>query len=837
MGFFFFKEDQQGKIGDARGISIDPKFCGPKKFVIEAFLDVPKNSYPTQLTFYGKAPEKIVSATWSRTQGGSSIGSNPIKFGDDMWLNLQTEGLNGAKVNVEIYVKQTIGSDDKVHTFNNVECFYGEVNLQINNTYNWRSKVGFFKVGEEEFYIKVKKTGRSEEIQSATLDTLIAKHEISTREITRSTSAKPLLIGRSEINVERYEACRFSKITITDDNKPIVIFDEQKLNIDFKKKEKFQLSETIHFDLDKDDIRPDAKPVLDGIANLLLDNPYVPATLGAHCDIRADHEYNEDLSNRRAGKAVAYLVQKGIARHRITAKGYGKRFLKIPGENISEAEHQLNRRLTVEFVIFQADTQAMIFETIAPDKTKKKKLEISIKNYDTTECLYPNSSLTHDHKNVRVLETTSDGQTWKNNLDGTKPFDYEVYSNLSRLTLVPLNYIWPHKNKTNDFSFYIHSCRYYSNKENVTILVKAYSDIKWDFHFFLNLSNSPSVRWQKLGPAKHKEMQQKAGKIGSERRNKNTEIDFGVILSSEWNKISDEYYKDKEELTLKFESKIKQLYSIFEKLKDASKIITGKTKSKAVKTLSKKFPLGVEVLPPNFCLGATWQLARGYKSGRPIQEVGTLIDFYFKAEPLLGLELTLDLLQLAITGATGPAAPILDAINDWIKGGKDSPLSVDLYVNLIVFGTINLPKASFVYNTASDDTDPNRVAKLDASATIGLRVEAGLVIKAKAVVVVAEFYAQAYAKFEGKGSITFGQNIEYKSDKLTYRPQLQFDGLTATVEIKAEIGLMIKKGWFEGDYKKDLTDLKRVYRLFRPFDIIKSVEKLTGKSATIALIG
>ena len=63
-----------------------------------------------------------------------------------------------------------------------------------------------------------------------------------------------------------------------------------------------------------------------------------------------------------------------------------------------------------------------------------------------------------------------------------------------------------------------------------------------------------------------------------------------------------------------------------------------------------------------------------------------------------------------------------------------------------------------------------------------------------------------------------------------------FDGLIAKVEIKAEIGLLIKKGWFEGEYKKDLHDFKKEFNLIEPFDIIKGVEKLTGKSANVVLI-
>lgn len=110
-------------------------------------------------------------------------------------------------------------------------------------------------------------------------------------------------------------------------------------------------------------------------------------------------------------------------------------------------------------------------------------------------------------------------------------------------------------------------------------------------------------------------------------------------------------------------------------------------------------------------------------------------------------------------------------------------------------------------------------------------------VKAKLIVVTGEFYAQAHAKFEGKGSITFGHGLIYQSSKLVYRPKLLFDGVTATVEVKAEVGLLIKKGWFEGNYNKNLVDLKKEFELFKPFDIIEEIEELTSISANITLLG
>ncbi len=103
----------------------------------------------------------------------------------------------------------------------------------------------------------------------------------------------------------------------------------------------------IYYDLDKSDIRPDAAIELEKIVQILQDNPGIKLELGSHTDSRATAEYNIKLSQRRADSAVKYILSKGIAASRITAKGYGETQLInscADGVNCSEEEHQMNRR-------------------------------------------------------------------------------------------------------------------------------------------------------------------------------------------------------------------------------------------------------------------------------------------------------------------------------------------------------------------------------------------------------------------------------------------------------------------------------------------------------------
>jgi outer membrane protein OmpA-like peptidoglycan-associated protein len=104
---------------------------------------------------------------------------------------------------------------------------------------------------------------------------------------------------------------------------------------------------TIYYDLDKADIRPDAAAELDKLALILKQYPAMKIELSSYTDSRASGQYNMALSLRRAASVVVYLVEKGISGDRLVIKYYGKTHLvNNCGDNVkcTEAEHQLNRR-------------------------------------------------------------------------------------------------------------------------------------------------------------------------------------------------------------------------------------------------------------------------------------------------------------------------------------------------------------------------------------------------------------------------------------------------------------------------------------------------------------
>ncbi|MRR20062.1 tetratricopeptide repeat protein [bacterium] len=135
----------------------------------------------------------------------------------------------------------------------------------------------------------------------------------------------------------------------------------------------------IFYDFGKWDLRPESMVSLDKLVETLNDNPNVTIELMSHTDSRDTEEYNMDLSQKRAQSVVNYLIGKGIAADRLTARGYGETSPKVADAAIlqgapflrsgatlneqyinslasdeqKEIAHQINRR--TEFRVLRTD--------------------------------------------------------------------------------------------------------------------------------------------------------------------------------------------------------------------------------------------------------------------------------------------------------------------------------------------------------------------------------------------------------------------------------------------------------------------------------------------------
>lgn len=115
--------------------------------------------------------------------------------------------------------------------------------------------------------------------------------------------------------------------------------------------------EPIYFDLNKSDIRPDAKIELDKIVALMNENPGLEIELGSHTDCRSSKAYNLKLSASRAKSSANYIKSRISKPNRISGKGYGESLLvndcgcegKVVSD-CSEEEHAKNRRTEFKVV-------------------------------------------------------------------------------------------------------------------------------------------------------------------------------------------------------------------------------------------------------------------------------------------------------------------------------------------------------------------------------------------------------------------------------------------------------------------------------------------------------
>lgn len=102
----------------------------------------------------------------------------------------------------------------------------------------------------------------------------------------------------------------------------------------------------VNFDFDSADLTSDARITLDQLGTALRD-PKLGAfsfVIAGHTDAKGGADFNQQLSERRAGAVRSYLIaQFGIAAERLTAKGYGKSQLLDP----DHPEDGVNRRVQV----------------------------------------------------------------------------------------------------------------------------------------------------------------------------------------------------------------------------------------------------------------------------------------------------------------------------------------------------------------------------------------------------------------------------------------------------------------------------------------------------------
>jgi hypothetical protein len=186
-----------------------------------------------------------------------------------------------------------------------------------------------------------------------------------------------------------------------------------------------------------------------------------------------------------------------------------------------------------------------------------------------------------------------------------------------------------------------------------------------------------------------------------------------------------------------------------------------------------------------------------------------------QASPLIGIQLTLDLLTLALNALLPGLGTLQKIIQDEV-GEISEDNRFKAYIDLVFAGSINILGECDI-NTVNVENETS--IELDSNAKISVALSAGIYVKATTLFVVNE------AEVSGRGvsSITFGGSLNFRSnDGLYYCPYLYFDGLVLSYVLKCEVGLKTKKiSWFSRNignikpkvgvnFSDDVTILKRI---------------------------
>ena len=102
----------------------------------------------------------------------------------------------------------------------------------------------------------------------------------------------------------------------------------------------------ILFDVDKDQVKPEAQNSLVTAADVLIKYPDTYVTVEGHTDSTGSHEYNQGLSERRAMRVQDVLLRSGVPSGRLSIRGYGE--TDPIADNSTPEGRQLNRRVQLE---------------------------------------------------------------------------------------------------------------------------------------------------------------------------------------------------------------------------------------------------------------------------------------------------------------------------------------------------------------------------------------------------------------------------------------------------------------------------------------------------------
>jgi outer membrane protein OmpA-like peptidoglycan-associated protein len=113
------------------------------------------------------------------------------------------------------------------------------------------------------------------------------------------------------------------------------------------KADKLELKEKLYFAWDRATLEEASFATLDEVAQALKDNPSFRVQVEGHTDSSGTDDHNQTLSEQRAQAVLDYLAAHGVAKDRLTSKGFSS---SQPNDTNQTVEGRENNR-RVEFVV------------------------------------------------------------------------------------------------------------------------------------------------------------------------------------------------------------------------------------------------------------------------------------------------------------------------------------------------------------------------------------------------------------------------------------------------------------------------------------------------------
>lgn len=488
-GVDYFK--QKKKFNDY-SLSIPKSLAGGTRFYLEASLTGFKDKEITGVFVRAYAPYRVVKSYWKENTPSNNLqihNGNPTQFNRPLLLNLVMEGVNDYECIVEIYNCEAnlfSATDDQLVGTYTRTVKNGELNLEIaaSETMRWKTKMGF-KKPKERFYIMIRVKGQKGYIKDTTPkeDIRHAVHLYILNQVgvwlepVMPKTNKVVTVNENEAKPQKNDHCKFQTISVHDREKVTILFNEKDPKTFAVAEKNYRFSFDLFYGTDQYEVPQESKAILNNIVKFLKNNPQISAKVESFADIRNTHEYNQNLTDKRANRILSYLYTNGVS-NRLTVGSYGeskaKQFQYLTNED--RPIHKINRKTAISFDL--KNLKRIFYNTILPNMEQQTDLSIYIKGFDTAGCLFKGDKK-HDKNKAKYLELVNVNQSREAVKDisisgeklNLKVFSFEAGMFPTQIALTP-----------NRYELRINSCAYFPDKSQTTVVVNAFTDAVWIIH-------------------------------------------------------------------------------------------------------------------------------------------------------------------------------------------------------------------------------------------------------------------------------------------------------------------------------------------------------------------